>query len=252
MKITISFILGFCFAFVVPMVSHAERAPTTMGQDARVRNVLYAPSDVIRIDTNLLVNTAVELGPGERINQVLLGDSDSFEVQVLSNRNVVSIKPVTARASTNMTIYTARRAIAFQLTEGRSGTPTYRVAINFPDDRPRSGLKTVSAQTLGPRDTAYQYTGDTRSQITPVRVWNDGRSTFFEFRGNVRPSVFGLNAQGYEITQNSATRGNIVRVDGVRNAYTVRLGEEYVCVRRVRGTYETDPTTVAYLRSKEF
>ncbi|OZA08971.1 MAG: hypothetical protein B7Y02_12185, partial [Rhodobacterales bacterium 17-64-5] len=84
----------------------SEVAPTSMGADARVRSVLYSPVDVIRLDTQLRVNTAIELGTGERIDSVLLGDSEAFEVEVLSNRTTVSVKPKIAGAETNMTIYT--------------------------------------------------------------------------------------------------------------------------------------------------
>ncbi|MGB7286863.1 MAG: TrbG/VirB9 family P-type conjugative transfer protein, partial [Salaquimonas sp.] len=87
-------------------VSSAERAPRSLGADARVRQVTYSPIDVIRVDTHLRVNTAIELGRGERISQVLLGDSESYEIEVLSNRSTVSVKPVVPRASSNMTIYT--------------------------------------------------------------------------------------------------------------------------------------------------
>lgn len=148
----------------------AERAPVTMGQDARVRHVTFNPTDVIRIDTHLRVNTSIELGPGERINQVLIGDSASYEVEVLSNRNTISIKPVEARAATNLTIFTNRRAVAFYLTEGRSRTQSFRVVVNFPDERP-AGRQLAA----GGRDTGYQFAGS--GAIRPVRVWNDGRST---------------------------------------------------------------------------
>ena len=76
-----------------------------------MRQVNFNAVDVIRVDTHLLVNTAIELGRGERINQILLGDSESFEVEVLSNRNTISVKPVIANAATNMTIYTSRRVV---------------------------------------------------------------------------------------------------------------------------------------------
>ena len=123
------FLTAVAAAALLVTPAMAERAPVTMGQDARVRHVNFNPTDVIRIDTHLRVNTSIELGPGERINQVLLGDSASFEVEVLSNRNVVSIKPVEARAVTNMTIYTNRRAVAFSLTEGRSRTQSFRIVV---------------------------------------------------------------------------------------------------------------------------
>ena len=97
----------------------AETSPQSMGADARVRSVLYNPVDVVVLDTHLRVNTAIELGAGERIDSVLLGDSEAFEVEVLSNRTTVSIKPVIAGAQTNMTIYTSRRTVSFAISEGR-------------------------------------------------------------------------------------------------------------------------------------
>ncbi|OIQ66513.1 type IV secretion system protein virB9 precursor [mine drainage metagenome] len=78
--------------------SYAERAPNSLGADARIRSVLYNPVDVIRLDTNLRVNTAVELGDGEQITSVLLGDSKAYTVEVLSNKSTISIKPVVAGA----------------------------------------------------------------------------------------------------------------------------------------------------------
>ena len=68
---------GIVFASVLASAfpTFAEVAPASMGADARVRSVLYNPVDVIRLDTHLRVNTAIELGAGERIDSVLLGDS---------------------------------------------------------------------------------------------------------------------------------------------------------------------------------
>jgi type IV secretion system protein VirB9 len=225
----------------------AERAPVTMGHDARVRHVRFDASDVIRVDTHLRVNTAVELGAGERINQVLLGDSESFEVEVLSNRQTVSIKPVVPGAATNMTIYTDRRAVAFVLTEGHGRRHTYRVVVDFPEDRaPRPQL------VGGGRDLGYRFAeGEGSKDIRPLQVWNDGRSTFFEFRPGVRPAIFGVNEAGYEVTQNSTTRGTVVRVSGVRDGYTVRAGDAYVCITRAGGRLVTGGAADA-LRMREF
>ena len=245
MKVSRLATLATAIVFALPVPGLAERLPQTLGQDARVRHVNWSLSDVIRVDTSLLVNTAVELGAAERINQVLLGDSESFEVEVLSNRNIVSIKPVVGGAATNMTIYTNRRAISFFLTEGRSRTPTFRVVVNMPDEGPAA-----PSRPSGGRDLGYQFSND--SPVRPLRVWNDGTSTFFEFANGLRPSIFGLNASGYEITQNSQTRGNVVRVNGVRDDYTIRIGEDVVCIRRVEGGFTVAEGTVTGLRSREF
>ena len=226
----------------------AERAPKSAGADARVRTVMYNEVDVIRIDTQLRVNTAIELGNGERISQVLLGDSESYEVEVLSNRNTISIKPVIAKAHSNMTVYTNRRAIAFYLTEGASKTPTYRVTVQYPDER---RARTVAAAgTPGSRDTGYSYSGS--GEFRPVRVWNDGRNTFFEFSGQTRPSIFGVNAKGFEVTTNSTTRGSIVKVTGLQSEYSIRVGDEVICIKRIEGGTVYEAHTVAALQTREF
>jgi type IV secretion system protein VirB9 len=233
---------------LLPLPAFAERAPQTMGEDARVRSVWYNASDVIRVDTTLRTNTAIELGKGERIEQVLLGDSEAFDVEVLSNRNTVSVKPVIASAHSNMTIYTSRRTIAFVLTEGRSKTPTYRVALRYPDDRP---ARTASApKAAGVRDTGYEYAGG--GQARPLAVWNDGRATYFEFRQGVRPSIFAVDSKGYELSVNSQTRNTIVRIGGVRDTFTVRIGEQVICIRRAQGGRTADQSIVRSLAQKEF
>lgn len=142
-----------CLSLGIAASASAEVSPASMGADARVRSVFYNPVDVVRLDTHLRVNTAIELGAGERIDSVLLGDSEAFEVEVLSNRTTVSVKPVIAGADTNMTIYTGRRVISLAITEGRSRSPTYRLVLRYPETgaaRPAS-----AAATHGSRDIGY-------------------------------------------------------------------------------------------------
>ena len=151
----------------------AEVAPASMGADARVRSVLYNPVDVVRLDTHLRVNTAIELGAGERIDSVLLGDSEAFEVEVLSNRTTVSIKPVIAGAETNMTIYTGRRTISLAITEGQSRNPTYRLVLTYPETGTARASRPVAGSS---RDIGYAWSGDT--SLKPVHIWNDGQATY--------------------------------------------------------------------------
>ena len=139
--------LAFACALGIASVASAEVAPASMGADARVRSVLYNPVDVIRLDTHLRVNTAIELGAGERIDSVLLGDSEAFEVEVLSNRTTVSVKPLIAGAETNMTIYTGRRTISLSISEGRSRNPTYRLVLRYPE----TGTSRAARSTGGRR-----------------------------------------------------------------------------------------------------
>ena len=158
--------LAFACALGIASAASAEIAPASMGADTRVRSVLYNPVDVIRLDTHLRVNTAIELGAGERIDSVLLGDSEAFEVEVLSNRTTVSVKPLIAGAETNMTIYTGRRTISLSISEGRSRNPTYRLVLRYPETgTSRTARSTVAA---GSRDIGYAWSGD--ETLKPVHM----------------------------------------------------------------------------------
>ncbi len=145
-----------CLRLGIANVAVAEVAPASMGADARVRSVLYNPVDVIRLDTHLRVNTAIELGSGERIDSVLLGDSEAFEVEVLSNRTTVSVKPLIAGAETNMTIYTGGARFSLSISEGRSRNPTYRLVLRYPETG-TSRTTRSSTVTAGSRDIGYAW-----------------------------------------------------------------------------------------------
>ena len=239
-------LLASSLAAVAP--SFAEVAPASMGADARVRSVLYNPVDVIRLDTHLRVNTAIELGAGERIDSVLLGDSEAFEVEVLSNRTTVSIKPVIAGAETNMTIYTGRRAITLAISEGQGRNATYRLVLRYPETN--TSRTTRSGAPAGSRDIGYAWSG--KKSLKPVHIWNDGQATYFAFAPGLRPSIFGVNATGREVTLNSATRGSIIRVAGIREAYSIRIGTEVLCIERAVGGVTNDPGLIAKLQGWEF
>lgn len=225
----------------------AEVAPASMGADARVRSVRYNPVDVVRLDTHLRVNTAIELGAGERIDSVLLGDSEAFEVEVLSNRTTVSIKPVIAGAETNMTIYTGRRTISLAISEGQSRNATYRLVLTYPQISSARATRSVSGSS---RDIGYAWSGDT--SLKPLHVWNDGQATYFAFAPGLRPSIFGVDPRGREVTLNSATRGSIVRVSGLRRAYSIRIGTQVLCIERVDGGVSGDAGLIAKLQAWEF
>lgn len=239
-------VLASALTFASP--AFAEVAPASMGADARVRSVLYSPVDVIRLYTQLRVNTAIELGAGERIDSVLLGDSEAFEVEVLSNRTTVSVKPVIGGAETNMTIYTGRRTITLAISEARSQNPTFRLVLRYPETGAGRAVRPTVAS--GSRDIGYAWSGD--EKLKPVHIWNDGQATYFAFAPGVRPSIFGVDATGREVTLNSGTRGSVVRVASLRNEYSIRIGTQVLCIERADGGITTDPALLAKLQGWEF
>ena len=72
------------------------------------------------------------------------------------------------------------------------------------------------------------------------------------FAPGLRPSIFGVDATGREVTLNSGTRGSIVRVSGLRSAYSIRIGGQVLCIEGVDGGVTTDPALLAKLQGWEF
>lgn len=88
--------------------------------------------------------------------------------------------------------------------------------------------------------------------MKPVHIWNDGQATYFAFAPGLRPSIFGVDPSGREVTLNSGTRGSIVRVPGLRSAYSIRVGTQVLCIERVGGGVTIDPALIAKLQGWEF
>ena len=110
----------------------AETAPKRGPLDARVTYATYQEGQVYRITTRLRTVTLVELGDGERIQSIAIGDLESFKIDKLERANLFIIKPVVAGATTNLTVETQRNIYFLQVTEGGRGEPNYSVKFTVP------------------------------------------------------------------------------------------------------------------------
>ena len=75
---------------------------------------------------------------------------------------------------------------------------------------------------LGAYDFSYQSTGDLR--VRPAQVFDDGRSTYFQFRaGEPVPAIFAVTPNGPSLLVPEA-EGPYIRVAAVASGYVLRLG----------------------------
>ncbi|MEM8993093.1 MAG: TrbG/VirB9 family P-type conjugative transfer protein [Pseudomonadota bacterium] len=222
--------------FVTPAIGLAEATPQGGPKDIRIRYAVYDESQVFRIETDLRHSTTIQFGRGERFEAVIVGDTESFQVDPIPELgNVLTIKPHVQNASTNMTVITNRRTYSFHLREGtipgQSGM-FFEVRFRYPEDDRRARL--ASAQPKGfeaPRTYSYKIAGE--GDFRPVSVYDDGRFTYFTFPETGRqPAIFKADSRGRERTVNWTQAGNTVRVSGVNAYWTLRLGAEALCIYR--------------------
>jgi type IV secretion system protein VirB9 len=208
-------------------------APAAAGAaaDPRIRSTLYDPSRVVELVGHLGYQMMIEFAPGERIENVSIGDSLGWQVTPNRKADLLFLKPLEKDAVTNMAVVTDRRRYSFQLSARTASGPhdprlIFGLRFEFPPEAPATAEAPAAPIAPPPeaRNAAYSFTGDRR--LAPGRVFDDGRSTWFTFAEDLEtPGVFALDAAGAESVVNFTVRGDYVVVDQVSPAFVLRRGK---------------------------
>lgn len=221
---------------LVPASVSAETQPRSIGADARIKQFTYSKDTVYRLDLAMKFITSIEFLPGESIDSVLMGDSESWQVTRLQSGHVLALKPLIAGARTNMTVYTSQNTYTFELraTSAPAGSSalSYRIGFRYPE-RETARAASQRREQARPRDPNYYVAG--RAPFRPVAVYDDGRRTYFEFpRDAPRPAIFRVDEAGREsiINVRETETGSVVT--GASDRWTLRIGDEEICVAHER------------------
>ncbi|MBU1829030.1 MAG: TrbG/VirB9 family P-type conjugative transfer protein, partial [Alphaproteobacteria bacterium] len=102
MKSLPALLTTFLLALALPVAANAEATPQGGPLDIRIRTAVYNENQVYRIETDLRHSTTIHFGAAERFEAVIVGDTESFQVDPIPELgNVLTIKPHVANASTN-------------------------------------------------------------------------------------------------------------------------------------------------------
>lgn len=224
--------------------AQAAREARPTFADHRVRTVMYQPDEVIRFMGHYGFQSAIEFAPDETIQTISMGDSTAWMVQPSGNR--LFLKPVEQGATTNMTLLTDKRSYLFELhAREASGINdeemTFVMRFLYPGGGPagdgsvvRHYMDSVPLPDLENEPQKYnlRYTISGPEVIAPIRIFDDGEFTYFEFRGKNTevPAFFIVDSNGNESLINYRTRGNFIVVERVAPKFTLRHGGDIVCV----------------------
>lgn len=223
-------------------VASAARTPKALVTDYRVKQVTYDPNQVFQLMGTYGYQTAIEFSHAETIKVVTLGDSIAW--QTVPYRNRLFIKPVEARAKTNMTVITDKRTYFFKLDSTHSSVDmTYLVRFHYPKHQTvkRTG-DTVSQgiDALAHINLDYGSYGDKRA-IPLKRAFDDGQFTYFLFEHDADvPSVYVVGQDGTESIVNTRREGAYLVVERTAERFTLRNGADYLCVKNGLRTVTPD------------
>lgn len=237
-KITTFFFL-LATVLVVSDASYALQEPRSIATDFRIRTVRYSPNEVFKFTGHYGYQSSIEFSKDETIQTVSLGDSIAWLVDPSGDR--LFIKPIEQDALTNMTVITDKRTYYFELhareTENiRDSDQIFVLRFKYPEDDLAAigygGVDAIPDFESEPEKFNFNYSLQGSDMIAPIRVFDDGEFTYFEFRDKNAdiPAFFYVDYLGNEEIINFRTRGNYIAVERVGSVFTLRSGAYIVCI----------------------
>ena len=240
----------------------SSQLPRYLGKEKKFRMFIYNPYEVYRYVGNYNYHAFIEFqgsnrviksnkleavsqsGQFEQVAEVAIGNSDAWLWKVSDNKNRLYLKPVSDNANTNMTVKTnLGRVYNFELlarTPSGSDDEDLIFAYKFayPDDTDKNILefpKTPVSDIPDMRNLSiynfnYDFTGE--PSIAPLKVFDNGEFTYLQFpkKGSELPAIFAVDYDGFESLVNFRVAGNYIIVERVSAQFTLRNGNEIVCV----------------------
>ncbi|MDE2041924.1 MAG: TrbG/VirB9 family P-type conjugative transfer protein [Alphaproteobacteria bacterium] len=195
----------------------------------QIASIYYSESRVIPVSGQLGVQTMIEFGPDEQIENIALGDSNAWQITPNKRANLIFIKPLRRHAHTNMTVITDRRHYLFDL--GMGGPVYYDIrfiypeALKLPDAAP-SPEKPVAPAPAPVINSDWQRLGN--AKLLPFKVYDDGHFTYMLWpEAADLPAIFAQAADGHEGPVNFTLHDGMIVVEGVAPRYILRIGKTH-------------------------
>jgi len=247
--------IAFWVAVILSHAVYAERIPQPLSTDQRIRQVVYNASEVYEVTGNYRFTTTIEFESGETVQYLTLGDTIAWQAHPMGNR--VHLKPVEPRAVTNLTVVTDRRTYYFRLNGTSSSNklnatyllrfsygPEGDIAVNPGAVRKAGGKKGKDdlATRIKIRNCNYSVSGSNTVKL--LRACDDGVFTYLEFSeySNL-PAFFAVDPQGNESVVNFRMEGKYVVIERIASLYTLRNGNESLCLFNEDKPFQTANTT---------
>ncbi|MEJ8815248.1 P-type conjugative transfer protein VirB9 [Variovorax ureilyticus] len=224
-------------------IGTAATIPPAGKVDARVRVVAFNPDDVVTLHGYVGYQIHLQFAEGEEFVNLGSGDNAAFDVG--AERNHFFIKPREARASTNLTVLTNRRAYHFDYvvsatapTGAAARRMVYSVRFTYPEDEARALAAEaerrrtearMSQASDRPRNMNYWFCGS--ESLRPMSAFDDGVQTRLRFQARAEfPAMFVQNDDGSESLLNFNVENDEVVIHRVARRFVLRRGQLVGCV----------------------
>lgn len=210
--------------------------------DNRLVERLYDPAKVVVVEGKTNVQATIAFAEDETIENVAIGDSASWQVTPNKRANLLFVKPLAPRASTNMTVVTNERTYLFDLVAKPDAKALYVLRFTYPEEpvseeEPAQLAGEANAVEMAAASDPYAVADPARlnfawqskgsAKLFPSEVYDDGDATFLTWPADATiPAILIKDRKGTEGPVNYAVRGETTVVDGVPPEIILRWGDD--------------------------
>lgn len=233
--------VSLVLALVAGMVSQPASAveePMPLAVDSRIRTVLYNENEVFHFVGHYGFQSSIEFDEEEEVQTISIGDSVAW--QIIPSGRRIFLKPVEPDANTNMSVVTSEHVYQFELdakeTEDvRDKEMVFVLRFVYPKNEyvRNFSLGSQLPDLEGePEKYNFSYTLSGPDNIAPIRIFDDGTFTFFEFpnKNAEVPAFFTVENDDSESILNYRVLGDYIVVERLAPRFTLRHGADIVCV----------------------
>jgi type IV secretion system protein VirB9 len=200
--------------------------------DPRIKEFLYDPNAIVQIRGRLGYEMTIEFAPTERIENVSIGDSLSWQVTPNRKATLLFLKPMSKANPTSMTVVTNERIYSFLLTATdpkamSDNEQLMRLRFLYPPPpAPPPPPPSPPAPPPKPQVFNFEYSNSGEKKLYPIRVFDDGEATFFQFDPKKEaPAIFFVAPDGKEEMANTRIAGAYTVADLTAETFVLRYGK---------------------------
>ena len=230
--------------------------------DSRIQSITYDPNEIVRIIGKAGIQSTIEFGADEQIENVAVGDSSVWQVTPNRRGSLIFVKPLAPRSRTNMTVVTDKRTYMFDLVAGdKFTTPLYAMKFSYPHDKMAqtvaAPVQQAAATTPPPAETPtavaeklhFDWTSKGNAKLLPGRVFDDGSSLYLAWNKETPlPAILTLSEDRKEGPLNYRMSGEYIVISPVPQNIVLRYGNKTAALwpsRRVVPAAASMPSHIA-------
>ena len=243
---------------------------TPIATDSRIKTFVFNPNEVYSITTHYGYQSNVEFGSHETIDTVSIGDRVGWQIIPAGRRLFIRAMEENAHTNmtvvTNQRAYQFDLRSSSADAVFGSEELTYVVRFFYPDDAaagapmpvsfntapvpapappvalaapvpapampvPTGAIPTRSPAAAPPATANYRYTFSGPGAIAPLKIYDDGRSTYFKLPGGPTPQVAVITAAGEALAvPTRRTPDGLLAVDVVAPRFRLQQSGQQVIV----------------------